>query len=242
MRIVGIVQARMGSTRLPGKVLRELGGRSVLGWVVRAAREAGALDDLLVATTTEPADDAVVDECRRLGVAWHRGPVDDVLTRFAQALAGRRWDAMMRFTADCPLLDPAVIREAALVFRAVPGLDYLSTSLARTLPRGLDVEIAGRAALRRADEEATGFHRTHVTSYVYEHPGDARLLGLAYRPAADDLRVTLDTEDDWRLISTVVAELGDRCLPARTLVGWLRERPEVCGLNAHVRQKALQDA
>ncbi|WP_090769852.1 cytidylyltransferase domain-containing protein [Nonomuraea maritima] len=242
MRIVGIIQARMGSSRLPGKVLRELRGRSVLGWVVRAARESGVLDDLLVATTTEAADDAVVDECRRLGVTWHRGPVDDVLTRFMQALEGRRWDAMMRFTADCPLLDPALIREAALVYRAVPGLDYLSTSLARTLPRGLDVEIAGRAALLRADEEATAFHRTHVTSHIYAHPGEARLLGLAHQPVADDLRVTLDTEDDWRLIEAVADAFGDRCVPARTLVGWLRERPEVSGLNAHVRQKALQEA
>ncbi|MGW0802032.1 cytidylyltransferase domain-containing protein [Nonomuraea sp. NPDC002799] len=243
MRIVGIIQARMGSTRLPGKVLRELGDHSVLGWVVRAAREAHVLDDLVVATTTEAADDAVAAECRELGVACHRGPVDDVLTRFMEAMAGRRADAVMRFTADCPLLDPAVIREAALVFRAVRRLDYLSTGLARTLPRGLDVEIASRPALERADAEATGFHRTHVTSYLYEHPGDARLLGLAYQPVAADLRVTLDTEDDWRVISRVVADLGgDRCLPVRTLVSWLRLRPEVSGLNAHVRQKALQDA
>ncbi|TDC03337.1 acylneuraminate cytidylyltransferase [Nonomuraea longispora] len=242
MRIVGIVQARMGSTRLPGKVLRDLGGRSVLAWVVRAAREAGALDDLVVATTIERADDAVAAECRALGVACHRGSVDDVLTRFVHAMAGRRADAVMRFTADCPLLDPAVIREAVLVYRAVPGLDYLSTSLVRTLPRGLDVEIVGRAALERADREAAAFHRTHVTSYVYEHPGDARLLGLTYRPSADDLRVTLDTEDDWKLISRVVAEFGDRYVPVKALVSWLRARPEVCGLNAHVRQKALQDA
>jgi spore coat polysaccharide biosynthesis protein SpsF len=233
----------MGSTRLPGKVLRELGdGRSVLGWVVRAARESHALDDLLVATTTLADDDVVVAECARLGVDWHRGPVDDVLTRFTQALEGRAGEAVMRFTADCPLLDPAVIREAALVFRAVPGLDYLSTSLARTLPRGLDVEIVSRTALERADREAAAHHHTHVTSYVYEHPGDARLLGLAYLPVADDLRVTLDTEDDWRLISRVVGALGDGCVPVRTLVGWLRDRPEVCGLNAHVQQKALQDA
>ncbi|MEU7859554.1 glycosyltransferase family protein [Nonomuraea sp. NPDC049141] len=242
MRIVGIIQARMGSTRLPGKVLRELGGRSVLGWVVRAVREAAAIDDLVVATTTEAADDLVVAECRRLGVFWHRGPVDDVLTRFTQVLRGHPGDAVMRFTADCPLLDPVVIREAALVFRAVPGLDYLSTSLARTLPRGLDVEIAGLAALKRADLEATAHHRTHVTSYIYSHPGESRLLGLAYTPAAADLRVTLDTEDDWRLISRVVAELGDGCVPVRSLVGWLRDRPEVCELNAHVAQKALQEA
>ncbi|MFG1707174.1 cytidylyltransferase domain-containing protein [Nonomuraea sp. M3C6] len=242
MRIVGIIQARMGSTRLPGKVLRELGGRSVLGWVVRAVREAHALDDLVVATTTEAADDAVVAECRRLGVAWYRGPVDDVLTRFMEAMAGREGEAVMRFTADCPLLDPAVIREAALVFRAVPGLGYLSTSLARTLPRGLDVEIVSRGALERADVEAVAYHRTHVTSYVYRNPGDTRLLGLAYLPVADDLRVTLDTEDDWRLISRVVDGLGDRCVPVRTLVSWLRARPEVRELNAHVRQKALQEA
>ncbi|MEU4578153.1 MULTISPECIES: glycosyltransferase family protein [Nonomuraea] len=243
MRIVGIIQARMGSTRLPGKVLRDLGGRTVLGWVVRAARESGAVDDLVVATTTLAEDDAVAAECAALGVACHRGPVDDVLTRFAQALEGRQGEAVMRFTADCPLLDPAVIREAALVYRALGGaLDYLSTGLSGTLPRGLDVEIAGLAALRRADREATAYHRTHVTSYIYAEPGDFRLLGLAYPPGAGDLRVTLDTEDDWRLIARVVAALGDRCVPFRELVGWLRERPEVCRLNAHVEQKELQDA
>ncbi|MET8985216.1 acylneuraminate cytidylyltransferase [Nonomuraea wenchangensis] len=245
MRIVGIVQARMGSTRLPGKVLRQLGdsGRSVLGWVVRAARESAALDELIVATTTLPEDDAVAAECAALDVRCHRGPVDDVLTRFTQALEGRPGEAVMRFTADCPLLDPTVVREAALVFQAVPGLDYLSTSLARTLPRGLDVEIIARAALDRCDREAVAHHRVHVTSHIYtEAAGDARLLGLAYQPVAADLRLTLDTEDDWLLISRVVSELGDRCVPMRALVSWLRARPEVCGLNAHVRQKALQDA
>ncbi|MFI7441089.1 cytidylyltransferase domain-containing protein [Nonomuraea indica] len=242
MRIVGIIQARMGSTRLPGKVLRELRGRSVLGWVVRAVRQAEAVDDLVVATTTEAADDAVVAECRRLGVAWHRGPVDDVLSRFVAAVEEHPGEAVMRFTADCPLLDPAVIREAALVFRAVPGLDYLSTSLARTLPRGLDVEIVSLPALLRADREATAHHRAHVTSYVYTCPGTSRLLGLAYAPVAGELRVTLDTPDDWRLISRVADEFGDRCVPHATLVGWLRARPDVRLLNAHVQQKALQES
>ncbi|MCA2179886.1 glycosyltransferase family protein [Nonomuraea glycinis] len=242
MRIVGIIQARMGSTRLPGKVLRDLGGRSVLGWVVRAVRESQAVDELVVATTTRAADDAVAAECLALGVPCHRGPVDDVLTRFVQVMAGLTGDAVMRFTADCPLLDPAIIREAAQVYRALPGLDYLSTGLAGTLPRGLDVEIVGLAALRRADQEADAYHRTHVTSYVYSHPGDARLLGLAYPPGAADLRVTLDTQEDWQLISRVVGELGDGCVPMRTLVDWLRARPEVCRLNAHIAQKHLQDA
>lgn len=232
----------MGSTRLPGKVLRDLAGRTVLGWVVRAVRESQAVDELVVATTTRAEDDAVAAECLALDVLCHRGPVDDVLTRFVQVMAGRTGDAVMRFTADCPLLDPAIIREAAQVYRALPGLDYLSTGLAGTLPRGLDVEIVGLPALRRADQEADAYHRTHVTSYVYSHPGDARLLGLAYPPGAADLRVTLDTEDDWRLISCVVGALGDGCVPMRALVDWLRARPEVCRLNAHIAQKELQDA
>lgn len=232
----------MGSTRLPGKVLRDLRGRSVLGWVIRAVRQAEAVDDLVVATTTEPADDAVVAECRELGVPWHRGPVGDVLTRFMEALEEHPGDAVMRFTADCPLLDPAVIRDAALVFRGVPGLGYVSTGLARTLPRGLDVEIVSVPALERANRLATAHHRAHVTSYVYTHPGTARLLGLAYPPPAADLRVTLDTPDDWRLIEHAAAEFGDRCVPHATLVSWLRSRPEVRLLNAHVEQKALQEA
>ncbi|GLW05538.1 3-deoxy-manno-octulosonate cytidylyltransferase [Microtetraspora sp. NBRC 13810] len=244
VRIAGIVQARMGSSRLPGKVLRDLSGRSVLGWVVRAARESGALDDLVVATTVDRADDAVAAECGRLGVRCHRGPVDDVLTRFTQVVEGDPVppDAVMRFTADCPLLDPAVVREAALVYRAVPGLDYLSTALPATLPRGTDVEIASRRALAEADRLAAGHHRAHVTSYLYTHPESFRVLGLTYLPAAADLRVTLDTEDDWRLIGEVAAEFGDCPVPVRELVGWLRLRPEVTALNAHVRQKALEES
>ncbi|MBB2909529.1 spore coat polysaccharide biosynthesis protein SpsF [Streptosporangium becharense] len=242
MRIIGIVQARMGSTRLPGKVLKDLAGRSVLGWVVRAARQARAVDELVVATTTQTADDAVEAECARLEVACHRGPVDDVLDRFRGVLAGHPGDAVMRLTADCPLLDPEVIREAALAYRAIPGLDYLSTGLPHTLPRGTDVEIVGRAALEKAGHDATGHHRAHVTSYVYTHPGDFRTMGLTYQPDASDLRVTLDTEDDWRLIRRVAEEFGDRTVPVRSLVAWLRARPDVRALNAHVQQKALREA
>src|SRR5690349_4322530 len=122
MRTLGIVQARMGSTRLPGKVLRRLGGRTVLDRVVRAARDSGVLDDLVVATTTEAADDAVAAECAAIGVAVHRGPVDDVLTRFLGVLEEREddSDAVLRFTADCPLLDPELVMLAADVFAATP--------------------------------------------------------------------------------------------------------------------------
>lgn len=138
MRIGGIIQARLGSTRLPGKVLRQLGGMSVLERVVSAARSSASLDELVVATTTLPADEAIVTECARLGVPCHRGPSEDVLTRFLGAMKDLKCDAIARFTADCPLLDPELIRGTAAAWRAMPGLDYLSTCLTqRTLPAAL---------------------------------------------------------------------------------------------------------
>ncbi|MET8147265.1 cytidylyltransferase domain-containing protein [Actinoplanes sp. NPDC049668] len=244
MRTLGIVQARMGSSRLPGKVLRRLGGRTVLCRVVAAARDSGVLDDLVVATTTEEVDDPVVAECEAIGVGVHRGPVDDVLGRFLGVLdAGPDdYDAVLRFTADCPLLDPELIMLATGVFAATPSLDYLSTSIARTLPRGLDVEIVRTEVLREIDKLATEHHRTHVTSYVYSHPDEYNVLGLTLQPDLSHLRLTLDTEDDWRLIEAIVAHFGDRPVPVRTLAGWLAGRPELTVLNAHVRQKELAQA
>ncbi|GAA3227355.1 glycosyltransferase family protein [Actinocorallia longicatena] len=242
LSMVGIVQARMGSSRLPGKVLRRLDGRSVLGWVVRAAADSRALDDLVVATTEEAVDDAVVEECERLGVAWHRGPVDDVLTRYLDALDRHPAESVMRFTADCPLLDPALIRTAATVFRSLPDLDYLSTSLGGTLPRGLDVEVIRSTALRRVGGLAADHHRVHVTSYAYTHPGAFSLMGLAFPPAAPRFRVTLDTAEDLQVIESIVAKFGDTPVPHRTLVEWLELNPEVVALNAGTRQKELAEA
>ncbi|WP_433251715.1 cytidylyltransferase domain-containing protein [Streptosporangium sp. CA-135522] len=243
VHIAGVIQARMGSTRLPGKVLRTLGGRTVLERVVRAASRGGALDDLMVATTIEPADDDVVAECERLGVSWHRGPVDDVLTRFLGALDRLGCDAVMRITADCPLLDPEIVAMAAATWRAMPVLDYLSTSpQPRTLPRGLDVEIVSSEALRALDAVAAGHHRTHVTSYIYTHAERFRIVGLTFPPGDADLRLTLDTPQDWALISAVVDRFGDDPVPSRALIGWLRGRPEVVALNAAVEQKALEEA
>lgn len=229
----------MGSSRLPGKVLAPLAGRSVLGWVVRAIREADCLDELVVATTTEPADDAVVAECAVLGVEVARGPVDDVLSRFLNAVERWKPDAVARFTADCPLLDPSLASLAVSAWRAAPWLDYVSTALPRSVPRGMDVEVVRGDTLRAIDATARGHHRTHVTSAVYTEPERYRLLGLRVQPDASDLRVTLDTEDDLRLVRAVVDELGDRPAELPELVAFLRSRPDLVALNAHVEQKPL---
>lgn len=230
----------MSSTRLPGKVLLPLGERSVLGWVVRAARASDVLDELVVATSTEPDDDAVVAEAERLGVEATRGSVHDVLGRFLGALDGRKADAVVRFTADCPLLDPTVVATAVHAWRAAPWLDYVSTALPRSVPRGMDVEVIRADALRALDGVATDHHRIHVTSALYTNPAGHRMLGVTFHPDASDLRVTLDTADDWRLIQAVVARFGDRPAALPELVDWLRANTDVTGLNAHIRQKVLE--
>jgi spore coat polysaccharide biosynthesis protein SpsF len=241
MRMVGIVQARMSSNRLPGKSLRRLGGESVLARVLRTVGAAEVLDQVIVATSTGPEDDPIAEEGAASGVVVHRGPLDDVLARFAGALEAHPAEAVMRFTADCPLLDPRLIRRAAEVWRASPGLDYLSTALNRTLPRGTDVEIASAAALWVADREATGHHRQHVTSYLYANPDRFAVMGLTFAPDLSDLRVTLDTAADWEVIHRVHAVFGDALPSVGEVARWLRAHPEVVALNADVVQKPLED-
>ncbi len=231
----------MGSSRLPGKVLRELGGRTIVSWVARAARDSQAIDEVVVATTNEDADGAIVDECARERVPCVRGPTDDVLGRFLLALEHYPAATIVRLTADCPLLDPAVIRMAVNA-HAGSDVEYLSTLHPRSLPRGLDVEVVAADTLRRVDALATGAHRAHVTSFVAAHPESFRVVNLGFAPPADDLRVTLDTDDDARLLDAIVSELGDRPPAWRELVALLRARPDLVRINAHVRQKALEEA
>ena len=241
MTSLGIIQARMGSSRLPGKVLRRLSGRTVLERVVLAAQHSGVLDELVVATTVEDADDAIVAECEAIGVPCYRGPVDDVLTRFLGVLDQHESDIVLRFTADCPLLDPNLVARAHRVFVAA-GVDYMTTSITRTLPLGLDVEVVRTRVLRAIDALATGHHRVHVTSYIYTHPSDFDVAGLTIQPDRSHLRLTLDTEDDWKLIETIVDHFGDAPIGVRALTDWLGARPELAELNVHVRQRALDQA
>ncbi len=160
----------MGSTRLPGKVLEDLGGMPVLEWVVRACRGAGRVDEVIVATSTDPGDDVLVEACADLGVSVVRGSEDDVLSRYVLALDQHPADAVVRITADCPFTDPALVDAVVAAWEADPSLDYVSTVLVRTLPHGLDVELVTAQALRRVAATATDHHRVHVTSAVHTDP------------------------------------------------------------------------
>jgi spore coat polysaccharide biosynthesis protein SpsF len=148
---------------------------------------------------------------------------------------------VVRLTADCPLLDPVLVAQVVGAWRAAPETDYVATTLTRTLPRGLDVELVRTSVLREVGRSAGGHDRIHVTSAVYTQPARFSLLGVMVAPAADDLRVTLDTTEDAEVIERVVAALGDRPPAWRDVVAFLRAHPEVVQVNSTVLQKRLEE-
>lgn len=247
MKIDAVIQARMGSTRLPGKVLMPLGDASVLAQVVRRTRRSRWLREVLIATTTLPEDEAIVAECGRLGVPVLRGPVDDVLARYAAAARRLDGDAVVRITSDCPLIDAGVIDDMLAHYEALVAArtpcDYLGNTLERSFPRGLDTEVVRSGALLRAHDEAREpFEREHVTPYLYQHPERFALHGWRAELDASEQRWTLDTPQDYRLLSTVYAALGDRAVEAPWLevLALARGHPDWMALNADVAQKPLR--
>jgi spore coat polysaccharide biosynthesis protein SpsF len=242
MKIVAIVQARMGSTRLPGKVLMDLGGKTVLARVVARLRRAILIDQIVVATTDSVIDNAIIRECQRLQVEYFRGSENDVLDRYYQAANSCEAQIVVRITADCPLIDAEVVDDVIRVL--LSRGDYASNTLARTYPRGLDAEVFTIAALERAWQDAHEPHqREHVTPYFYEHTEIFELTSLRGRIDYSRYRWTLDTAEDLELLRTIYARLDNR-----DDFHWLRavrvmeDEPDLAERNVHVVQKALQGA
>jgi spore coat polysaccharide biosynthesis protein SpsF len=238
--VAAIVQARMGSTRLPGKVLRELGHRSVLAQVVRRLGACHGIDRVVIATTEREDDDAITAEAARLAVDCFRGSEQDVLARYAGAAAASRADAIVRITADCPLIDPEVVDAVIDRLRAA-GCDYASNTIRRTFPRGLDAEALTRPALERLDALAAGPGpgREHVTWLVHHLPGAFTCSSVEDSSDNSDLRWTVDTEDDWRLVERLYRDLAldERLVPYRSILAHVRAHPDLTRINAHVEQK-----
>lgn len=243
MKVTAIIQARMGSTRLPGKVLMDLGGESVLSRVVQRLRRAKLLDQMVVATSVAAGDDAVTAECDRLGVVCFRGSEDDVLDRYHGAAQAWRSDAVVRITADCPLIDPEVVDRTIQIFLD-EGADYASNSIRETYPVGMSAEVFTSGALEKAWLEANQkCEREHVTPYFYEHPERFRISSIAAARDYSGYRLTLDTADDLLLLRGVYASFGNRDdMRWQEVVELLERHPELAALNSHVAQKSVHEA
>ena len=208
-RTGAIIQARMGSTRLPGKVLEDLAGRPVLGWCIERLRRASSLDGVVVATSTLPADDAVAALCERLGCRVFRGSENDVLARYAHAASAAGWEHVVRVTADCPFVDPQLV-DALVAAYLQSRADYASNCTVgeRTYPIGLDLEVFSAAQLQRIHGLASlPYDREHVTPYFYTHPAQFELLGV---PSEDvdhsQHRWVIDTPQDLAFARALAAQ------------------------------------
>lgn len=244
MKVICIVQARMGSTRLPGKVLMDLAGEPVLARCLARLGRARRLTQVAVATTTLAADQAIVNWCAAAGVACLRGHPDDLLDRYHQAALELKADVVVRCTSDCPIADPDLVDRVVGEFLAAdPPADYASTRLPEYLfPRGLDTEVMSMAALERAWREDTNLAwREHVTPYIYFTPDRFRILGVpCLEGDFSRYRLTVDTPEDLALMRLIFGHFGHDRFTWREAVELLRARPEWTRINAEIRQKMVQ--
>jgi spore coat polysaccharide biosynthesis protein SpsF (cytidylyltransferase family) len=242
MNTVAIIQARMGSSRLPGKVLMDLEGGTVLARVVRRLGRSRKISKVVVATTCEAADVAIVAECERLQISCFRGPEQDVLDRYYRAAHANAAETVVRVTSDCPLIDPELVDETIEVFTNEHA-DYASNVSPRTYPRGLDTEVFTAAALDRAWSEAREpYQREHVTPYLYEHPQIFRLSSKSGDTDYSHYRWTLDTREDLDLLRKIYRHFdGSDDFSWREVIHLMEREPRLAELNSRVLQKSVRE-
>jgi spore coat polysaccharide biosynthesis protein SpsF len=242
MKIVAIIQARLGSSRLPRKVLMDLCGAAVLDRVLNRLGRSELIQELLVATTVEPADDAIVEHCERVGRRVFRGSEHDVLDRYYRAAEFMGADVVVRITSDCPVIDPEVTDATIRAFLDRRA-DYASNTRVRTYPRGLDTEVMTVQALERAWRESTkSYQREHVTPYIYENPGKFKLHGIENDGDCSQHRWTVDTPEDLQLLRAIYARFGGRDdFGWREVLEFVERDPSLADINRHIAQKAVHE-
>lgn len=238
MKRVFIIQARMTSTRLPGKVLMDLDGAPLLARQLERLRRCRTADELVVACTTNDADAPIAELCRAEGVAVFRGSENDVLSRYLGAARAAKAGVVVRVTSDCPLICPEVCDK---VVDSLGDADYTSNTLTRTFPRGLDTEAFTMATLERAAAEATsGPAREHVTWYVHtEARSSFRVRSIEDSDDNSALRWTVDEPSDLDAVRALWTglRLSDKPLGYRDILAYARAHPEIAAINAAVEQK-----
>jgi len=243
MKIVGIIQARMGSTRLPGKVLKYVLGKPLIAYVVEQLRKVSSLNEVILATSTLQTDDQLANWARESNVKCFRGSESDVLKRYCDAAKESGADIIVRIAGDCPLLEPN-IADKVMKLHLETNADYSANTIERTFPRGWDVENMQMELLELADRESKDpFQREHVTPFFWQQPNRFHLESYEakdefFRP---DLRLCVDTEDDFQLIRLILEGLdkGSSPVDGKHIIELFKKHPEWAKINSHVVQKHL---
>jgi spore coat polysaccharide biosynthesis protein SpsF len=207
--IVAVLQVRMSSRRLPGKALRAIRGRALLGHVVDRVRRCRTIDGLWIATSTDPDDDAIAEFARTEAAELYRGALDDVASRLLSAAVAARAEALVRINADSPLIDPAIVDQAVDLYRRQRP-ELVSNVVRRTFPKGQSVEVVAVAALKRAVEAMmTPDEREHVTPWFYANPTRVRIVSFESAAPRPQMQLSVDTLEDLQRVEAILARLGE---------------------------------
>lgn len=211
MKIAAIVQARMGSSRLPGKVMMKLDGKNPsLFYVIKQLQCCKLLDEIIVATTTKKRDDVIVEYVRKMNIPFFRGKEEDCLDRHYQCAKKFNVDVIVRIPSDKPLIDPRLVDDLISKFDYVK-YDYASNWLSKNVPNGTEVEAITFDALTKVWKEATKpEHKEHVTQYVYSNPDKFCILPITYDKYRTDLKYVLDTKSDYEFIKQIIGKIKKR--------------------------------
>lgn len=242
MNVVVIVQARIGSTRLPGKVLKKIRDKTILDYVIDRLKFCKNIDDIILATTTDKKDDVLEKYAINKEINYFRGSEEDVLSRYYEAAKKYHADTVVRITSDCPLIDPEIVDE--IIKKHIGNeADYTSNTIKRTYPRGLDTEVFNFNILEEAYKHANEkYHREHVTPYIREHPERFKLQnieahGKIKRP---DIRITVDTKEDFELMKKIILHFDDLSFKTESVIDFLDRDPELMEINKNVKQKRVK--
>jgi spore coat polysaccharide biosynthesis protein SpsF len=206
--LAAIVQARLGSSRLPGKVLAEIEGKPLLAYLLERLRRAESLDGIVVATSDDPSDDELAEYCATNDIDCHRGPLEDVARRMLDAAEERGLSAFIRVSGDSPLLDPRLVDRAASLL-GEDGGDVVTNVVPRTFPHGQSVEAIAVDAFRRACAEMTETHdREHVTPFLYRNAARFRIRSFSHETDLSSLQLAVDTREDLAFVRAIVGAMS----------------------------------
>lgn len=241
MEIAAIIQARMGSSRLPGKVLMDLAGETMLDRVISRCLRASSINEVIVATTMKTEDDAIEKLCKRRKINIFRGSENDLLDRYYQAATKFKANIIVRITADCPIIDPGIIDKVVSEFLNFGPLDHASNDLGpQTYPHGLGVEVMSFDALRRAWVEDNNYlWREHVTPYFFRNPGKFRLFASVNDKDFSSYRLTVDTMEDFCLMEKIYNFFRHDNFTWLEAIDLLEKNPEWKKINQWVEQKKI---
>lgn len=246
MKKVAIIQARMSSTRLPGKVLKEICGIPMLKIQIERIKRCKFIDKIVVATTTKKNDDVVIELCNKLSISTFRGSENNVLGRFFEAANHYKSDIIIRLTSDCPLIDPKLIDNIVEYYcDNKDNYDYVSNGIIQTYPRGMDTEVFDYNTLKKTFERSKEkFEKEHVTPFIYDPKNGFKLYNYCSVTNLSNYRLTVDTIEDFMLVEEIFSSLyieKGYSFDLFDIIEYLNKNPELVKRNANIKQKDIKD-